>query len=844
MEETTTSVERGCAQAAVVAALLLWFVLTLIGGTVLVGNVQQDPNLPGDLATLLPAAAALLAALPAAGLAWLLRGRAGWGATLAIAAGLGAVGGYLMIEGTVRAALPGQANTAALLQLLLLVGYVLLLARWLPTLLGQEERSVAQVLDLHRLAPSTLLLALGLAALLTLFWPRTGALGDRLTSLEIVFRSLAQMTPQVLLFWGLLFYLLRAQLSRRWLAGLMTVVLYLAFSLGAALPNADWGALLWPALLLPLAVLLSELRAHEGGLYPLFPLAWAYRALPALFMDPRDMEAMGIPELGHIGSLVFAAVGAFLLGLALWGGRKLLQVLEARSTTAMRLAFAGLFMLVLCSAWAAMYLSVGAPGFYDDGFLIILEERADLSAAADIADEQARRQYVYEALVQTAERSQAELRQELDELGLPYRPYYLINMIRVDGHRWMMGRFADRPGVAQVILNPNVREYPNRQPLSYGSDYSPSSEVQSNLQAIHADQAWELGVLGQGVVVAGQDTGYDWTHPALQAHYRGWDGQEAVHDYNWHDAWDDAAVPFDDDNHGTHTMGTVLGDDGGNNRPGVAPGARWIGCRNMRRGFGNPGSYAECMEYFLAPYPHGGDPFRDGDVSYSPQVINNSWGCPDFEGCQDDTLQPAVMALRAAGIMMVVSAGNDGPACSTAVEPPARYDAVFSVAATDDRGNLTGFSSRGPVGDLLKPDIAAPGSGVRSSVPGGGYGYADGTSMAGPHVVGVVALVWSANPDLVGDIDATEALLCRTAQARPVDNACTVEDIEEANSPEASLLGEGPICACGDATGTPNNLYGCGLIDAGAAVQEALEENTPLNPGPKTPATAAPSAPN
>jgi len=390
----------------------------------------------------------------------------------------------------------------------------------------------------------------------------------------------------------------------------------------------------------------------------------------------------------------------------------------------------------------------------------------------------------------------------------------------VDSHRGLMRRFADWPGVAQVIRNPNVREYPRHTPLPYGTDTAAPPEVQENLAAIHADEAWALGVMGEGIVVAGQDTGYDWTHPALKSHYRGWDGQRADHDYNWHDAWDDAVVPFDADAHGTHTMGTVLGDDGAGNRTGVAPGAQWIGCRNMRRGFGNPGAYAECMEFFLAPYPHGGDPFAEGEVRLAPHVINNSWGCPDFEGCFPDTLKPAVEALRAAGIMMVVSAGNDGPACATAIEVPANYNAVFSVGAVSNDGDIVGFSSRGPVDGLIKPDVTAPGAYVRSSVPGGEYRWAGGTSMAGPHVAGLVALLWSANPTLAGDVDATEALICQTALPKPVENVCTVAD-DVPEEPFGALI-YNPVCACGDVTGVPNNVYGCGFIDAGSAVRAAL----------------------
>ena len=248
----------------------------------------------------------------------------------------------------------------------------------------------------------------------------------------------------------------------------------------------------------------------------------------------------------------------------------------------------------------------------------------------------------------------------------------------------------------------------------------------------------------------------------------------------------------------------------------------------MRRGFGNPAVYTECMEFFLAPYPLGGDPFTDGDVSLAPHIVNNSWGCPDFEGCDDDVLEPAVAALRAAGMMMVVSAGNDGPGCQTAIEPPARYDAVFSVGATDRTSQITIFSSRGPVPDtppLLKPDIAAPGAGIRSSVPDGKYALADGTSMSSPHVTGLVALLWSANPGLIGQIDETEEIIRQSAQPMEVSAICDVQGkpLSELSLMEQIEDFENPnVCACGDVLGVPNNVYGWGEIDALRAVKLAL----------------------
>ncbi|HHN93880.1 MAG TPA: DUF11 domain-containing protein, partial [Anaerolineae bacterium] len=219
-------------------------------------------------------------------------------------------------------------------------------------------------------------------------------------------------------------------------------------------------------------------------------------------------------------------------------------------------------------------------------------------------------------------------------------------------------------------------------------------------------------------------------------------------------------------------------------------------------GVGSPATYLECFEFFLAPYPVGGDPSQ-GDPDLAPDVTNNSWACPPSEGCSWNTLQAAVEAQRAAGIMTVVSAGNYGSAgCSTVEDPPAIYDAAYSVGATDSSDTVAGFSSRGPVtvdgSHRLKPDISAPGVSVRSSIPGGGYQNMSGTSMAGPHVAGAVALLWSAAPYLRSDITATEQVLNAGAFPRYSTQ-------------------------CGDPPDTvPNNVYGWGRLDILAAVQQAL----------------------
>jgi hypothetical protein len=519
----------GCAQVAVIGALLLWLGAIPAGVVFLANRALGKAVAPGVMAAIVIVVSAVVLLLPFVGVALLTRRQAGWEATAAAAAGLVAIAGYLLLDATMRAVLPDNPNWMAVLRLGVLAPCVLLAAWLAPRLAGAAPRRLQEWLGLNRFDWPTVLLALALAALLTLSWPVTGALGDSLTSLGLALQTLGWAIPQMLLFWGVLFCLLTSTFARTWAAALTTILVYGLSTLGGVLPVADWSVLQDLVALLPLALLLTELRARESGIYPLLPVALLYRAVPLLFVDPRDAIAQGgLPELQHILSHVIVVVTAGVLGIVLWGGRQLLLALRerVRVPSSIWLAAAAVAALVTWGTWGGLYVFAGEPGFANDGFLIILAEQADLSAARVITDREARLQYVYDTLVETAERTQGDLRTELDRLDAPYRSYYIINMIRVDGHRWLMPRLEGRPGVAQVILNPNVRQYPRRIPFpgvlpDDGEDELPEG-IQPNLAAIHADEAWALKVTGEGIIVAGQDTGYDWTHPALKSHYRGW----------------------------------------------------------------------------------------------------------------------------------------------------------------------------------------------------------------------------------------------------------------------------------------------------------------------------------
>ena len=307
----------------------------------------------------------------------------------------------------------------------------------------------------------------------------------------------------------------------------------------------------------------------------------------------------------------------------------------------------------------------------------------------------------------------------------------------------------------------------------------------------------DMGIKGANVVVAGQDTGYEWEHPALKDKYRGWDGNNADHNYNWHDAIREisplhedtveitpalnpcglnSAFPCDDHNHGTHTMGTIVGRHN-DKIIGVAPQAKWIACRNMERGYGSPISYIECFEWMLAPTDlNNENPVPDK----APHIINNSWSCPEIEGCNENnwaTMNTVVDNLKAAGIVVVVSAGNNGSkGCETINTPAAMLSNSFTVGATMEADTIAHFSSRGPVSTdgsgRMKPNVVAPGFQVLSSIRNNTYQRFNGTSMAGPHVAGTIALMISANPDLAGQVDAIENILESTAIPKTNGETC------------------------------------------------------------------------
>jgi subtilisin family serine protease len=463
-------------------------------------------------------------------------------------------------------------------------------------------------------------------------------------------------------------------------------------------------------------------------------------------------------------------------------------------------------------------------------FMVIMREQADVSGANNLPTKFAKAHFVYARLEETAGRSQANARRILRENNANSNSLRLVNAIAVEKAGASVARqLAELPEVAAIESDPWIKfDGPIAQQVA-DPGVKPRNQVEWGVARINAPDVWALGYTGQGITVGGADTGYDWTHPAIQPKYRGWTGDAATsdHNYNWHDAIHDYSplnydtagnpgtnpcglniqAPCDDNSHGTHTMGTMTGDDGNGNMIGVAPGAKWIGCRNMERGWGKPSSYIECFEWFMAPTDVNN---LNPNPDKAPHVINNSWYCAVMEGCTDhainNMLKLAVINLKASGVVVVVSNGNNGPSCASTDGPPAYFEESFSVGATRDDEWIASFSSRGPVlidtSYRMKPNVSAPGQNVRSSVPNNGYANYSGTSMAGPHVVGLVALVLSAQPALAGHVSEIENIVEQTT----VFHADTID--------------------CGSTSpgsARPNHAFGWGRVDALAAVQKALQ---------------------
>jgi bacillopeptidase F len=479
---------------------------------------------------------------------------------------------------------------------------------------------------------------------------------------------------------------------------------------------------------------------------------------------------------------------------------------------------AGLFFLVGADVSAgeiepnfAEYLNTLSPDEFVSAIVIMADQPDVKSLSAVLKVERATRKErhtrVVSALKSAALRSQVNI---LDYLQVRtnqgsvkgYTPYWIMNLVVVQATTGELAAIAARPDVEIVESNfrANLIE-----PVGdkSGPVIMPDKGigVTPGLRAVKADSVWnQLGITGLGRLVANLDTGVDGAHPALTARWRG-------NHAPWQECWKDAlgygdTYPVDYHSHGTHVMGTLCGLGAATNDTiGIAWEAEWIADNAINQGvtseFDN--DVLQAFQWFADP---DGNP---GTVDDVPDVVQNSWGIYSYwSGYQDCDYrwQAVIENCEAAGVVCIFSAGNEGPGAQTHRSPANICNTAttnFSVGAIDATNYgfpypIADFSSRGPSdcdGRTTKPEVVAPGVEVYSSVPGGGYEsyWWDGTSMAGPHVAGVVALMRQANPDL--GVDSIKQILINTA----VDLGDFGND----------------------------NAYGWGIIDAYQAVLAALQ---------------------
>jgi subtilisin family serine protease len=447
-------------------------------------------------------------------------------------------------------------------------------------------------------------------------------------------------------------------------------------------------------------------------------------------------------------------------------------------------------------------------------YLIVFKDQADLSAAYDM-DWETRGWYVYQTLTAHAEESQARVHQYLDNTGVSYQSYWAQNSILVESssHATLNGlliytEIKTLQSIPQVMLTaPKF--------IAEGNEQITTKAVTSNLTHISADDAWVMGITGEGLVVGSIDTGARFTHDALVSQYRGHQGEGTFdHNYHWWDAIHKKNSPYDDNGHGSHVTGIMIGSDGADNQIGVAPQAAWIACKAFDQDGDSLGSYLlSCGQFMLAPWDLTEN---NHNPNKRPHVVNNSWG--DCSRSYELWFESTIDAWLAAGIYPVFASGNNS-GCGYSTPPglntvgnPARSHHVTAVGSTgNNNGQYATHSNWGPTDNLdtinpngypdLKPQVVAPGVNIQSAVETGDAAYATstGTSMAAPHVAGLVALMWQAGPCLVGNYATTETLMEQTATPILFDDGSP-------NTP-----------------GHPNYATGWGEIDVLAAVTKARE---------------------
>jgi len=409
-------------------------------------------------------------------------------------------------------------------------------------------------------------------------------------------------------------------------------------------------------------------------------------------------------------------------------------------------------------------------------FLVYLDQQPDLTQWQDLlfASQVAERNTIVQRLRQQTQREQASLRAYLDRYQdaaaangtggagttTRYQPFFLVNALAVEGGLDLILALVQRPDVQRLVANYPLQSL--TEPASSSSvEASALDDENWNITLLRADRVWaELGIRGEGAVVAGFDTGVNFRHPALIDRYRGNLGDGRFdHNYNWFEPDGNlypngdlgpslSTAPTNCGSHGTHTMGTMVGDGTARGtQVGMAPGATWIALPGICGGTMGGGirddiGGIKAFQWLLCPTDLSGA-LATADCSQAPDVINSSWGAANPVG---DTFRPIIQALRVANIAPVFAAGNPG-ASDGSIGSPGNAPEAITVGAIDRNEQVATFSGRGPsfYPGEQKPEFSAPGVDIKSTVGSSSYEQSSGTSMAAPHVAGLIALMVAAD---------------------------------------------------------------------------------------------------
>ncbi|KDO17526.1 hypothetical protein SPRG_21856 [Saprolegnia parasitica CBS 223.65] len=487
--------------------------------------------------------------------------------------------------------------------------------------------------------------------------------------------------------------------------------------------------------------------------------------------------------------------------------------------------------LILATAAATVSAKVASSVLRQlevDGKSDVFVRFADPSAALEAAtleNKPLERQEVFDILSEVTTTGHKSI--EAVTAGYKVTPTWLVTGAFIDG--------ADKDLIAKLSLNKAIKSVEHLpdielEPLLTKEIDAPAANItnQWGVNTVGAPEVWK-NFNGKGVVIGSIDTGARHTHNLIKDSWRA--------DRGWYDPYNQTALPEDLGGHGTHTIGTMTGKDG----YGVAPGAQWIACRGLYIKSGSSQALMQCLQFMMCPTRTDG---THPDCSKGAHVINNSWGSAKFNPVYEE----AVAALRKAGITPVFSNGNSGPACGTTGNP-GTYPNVISVGAigsyTDEPTKLAFFSSKGPgtyidahnvQQTIVKPTISAPGFFTLSAYNTGDSAvkYMAGTSMAAPHVAGVVALLKSAKIDLT--YEEIYAYLTQTADQKMLEGE-PKEWVVPNNKNGTDIYPGAPNCGGVDDTKWPNNRYGYGRVN----VANILKDGKFVSISTPAPTTKAPA---